>query len=229
MIAGEKEVACFPEGIAAPFFSAFSDSSAAPFLERGPQKLDGAPRLLGREGRLPIWCRERLVVAALHGSELQETALANMDLLHVGLGSTRWGGAAGNPETSAPPEPETEIVKQSGLDNAAPAYLEQIGVGSVMNRVHLSVEVSTGKQQTVLTNALELRQRRTAVTAARFDIAAQPRNGAANKALCSHLATALGVKSGDVSVASGHKVREKVIAVEGLPLSEVEKRLLDTA
>jgi uncharacterized protein YggU (UPF0235/DUF167 family) len=43
------------------------------------------------------------------------------------------------------------------------------------------------------------------------------------------LATALGVKSGDVSVASGHKARQKVIAVEGLPLPEVEQRLLDAA
>ncbi len=160
-----------------------------------------------------------------------ETALANMDLLHVGLGSTRWGGAAGSVENSASAEPVPDLLEQSDVAShvVAPAYLEQIGVGSVMNRVHLSVEVSTGKQQTVLTNAQELRQRRTAVTAAQFDVAAQPRNGAANKELCGHLATALGVKSGDVTVASGHKTREKVIAVEGLPLVEVEKRLLDAA
>ena len=37
------------------------------------------PRLLGRQGRLPIWRRERLV-AALRGFELQETALANIEL-----------------------------------------------------------------------------------------------------------------------------------------------------
>ncbi len=195
-----------------------------------------------KERKSTVMCRREVVdsappTARLIGWEASvyeeegtmETALANMDLLHVGLGSTRWGGTAGNVEVSAPPEPEPEGLQQSGSDVVAPAYLEQIGVGSVMNRVHLSVEVTTGKQQTVLTNAQELRQRRAAVTAARFDIAAQPRNGAANKELCSHLATALGVKSGDVSVASGHKAREKVIAVEGLPLSEVEKRLLDTA
>ena len=126
-----------------------------------------------------------------------------------------------------PVEPEPEAYAPSGADAAAPAYLEQIGAGSVMSRVHLAVEVSTGKQQTALTNAQELQQRRAA--AARFDVAAQPRNGAANKALCSHLATALGVKAGDVSVASGHKARQKVIAVEGLPLPEVERRLLDAA
>lgn len=160
-----------------------------------------------------------------------ETALANMDLLHVGLGSTRWGGAGGAsvPKEPEPEPPEMPEDSSAGSDFVAPAFLEQVGAGSVMTRVHLSVEVSTGKQQTALTNALELQQRRSTVAAAQFDIAAQPRNGAANKELCRHLATALGVKSGDVSVASGHKVRQKVIAVEGLALPEVERCLLDAA
>jgi|EP01046_Picozoa_sp_COSAG06_P022612 uncharacterized protein YggU (UPF0235/DUF167 family) len=202
-------------------------------------------------GRLEGW-----EATAYEEEGTMETALAGMDLLHVGLGATRWGNSAASsseaepePEPSASPageqeqadsarrarlegleaasEPGTAVAAAAAAAGAPPPYLEPIGAGSVMSRVHLSVEVSTGKQQTTLTNAVEL-QRRTA-TAARFDVAAQPRNGAANKALCAHLATALGVKSGDVSVASGHKARQKVIAVEGLPLPEVEQRLLDAA
>ena len=192
-----------------------------------------------KERKSTVMCRREMTDSAAAATRLvgweasmyeeegtMETALANLDLLHVGIGSTRWGGAAGS--VAAEPETDGEVHAPSGADAVAtPAYLEQIGAGSVMSRVHLTVEVSTGKQQTALMNAQELQQRR--ATAARFDIAAQPRNGAANKELCSHLATALGVKSCDVSVASGHKARQKVIAVEGLPLPEVERRLLDAA
>ena len=105
--------------------------------------------------------------------------------------------------------------------------MEVIGLGSVMTRVHLSIEVSTGKQQTTLTNAAELAKRSADV--ARFDVAAQPRNGAANKEICAHMAKALGVRQADVSLASGGKARQKMIAVEGLPVGEVEARLLDAA
>jgi hypothetical protein len=35
-----------------------------------------------------------------------ETALAGLDLLHVGLGATRWGGASLQPQPEPEPEPE---------------------------------------------------------------------------------------------------------------------------
>ena len=66
-----EEAERFPEGIADQFFSAFSDFSAATFSERGLQGLDGAPRRLGRA---------RLIVLALPGFELLETALASIEV-----------------------------------------------------------------------------------------------------------------------------------------------------
>jgi len=134
-----------------------------------------------------------------------ETALAGMDLLHVGLGATRWGGGGASLQHTEPePEPEPEQEAQSNQEQrlaklasfggeaaagggdvvAPPAYLQVIGQGSVMSRIHLTVEVSTGKQQTTLTNAAELAKGSADV--ARFDVAAQPRNGAANKEICTH-------------------------------------------
>ena len=107
------------------------------------------------------------------------------------------------------------------MDGPRRPWLEAIGAGSVLTRVHLSAEVNTGKQATTLTNAAELRRR--TVAAARFDIAAQPRNGAANKELLLHIAEVLGCKKGDVSVAAGHKSREKTIAVEGVAIEDIER------
>ena len=180
-----------------------------------------------KERKSTVMCRreaeaslEGWVVAAYAEQGELETALAGLDVLHVGSGETRWGGGGREPQ----PEPEPEPEPEQRMDGQPPPWLEAIGAGSVLTRVHLSAEVNTGKQATALTNAAELRRR--TVAAARFDIAAQPRNGAANKELCAHIAEVLGCKKGDVSIAAGHKSREKTIAVEGVAIGDIERLLL---
>ena len=181
-----------------------------------------------KERKSTVMCRreteaslEGWVVAAYTEQGELETALAGLDVLHVGSGETRWGGGGREPEPEPEPEPGPEMPV---ADGQPPPWLEVIGAGSVLTRVHLSAEVNTGKQATTLTNAAELRRR--TVAAARFDIAAQPRNGAANKELCAHIAGVLGCKKGDVSIAAGHKSREKTIAVEGVAIGDIERLLL---
>ncbi len=56
-------------------------------------------------------------------------------------------------------------------------------------------------------------------------LAAPPVEGAANRALVHLVADGLGVAKGRVAVASGERSRSKVLAVEGLTLDEVKKRL----
>jgi uncharacterized protein len=56
-------------------------------------------------------------------------------------------------------------------------------------------------------------------------IAAPPVDGKANEALRTLLAHRLGLRSGAVSIAGGAAAARKRVAIEGLTLSEVERRL----
>jgi uncharacterized protein (TIGR00251 family) len=59
----------------------------------------------------------------------------------------------------------------------------------------------------------------------RARIAAPPERGRANDALCKLLATALSVPTGSVRVVAGHTARVKVVEVDGLDPTAIERRL----
>ena len=56
-------------------------------------------------------------------------------------------------------------------------------------------------------------------------VTAAPEKGRANKAVIEVLARELGVPKSVVSIKSGERSRTKLIEVEGLDLSEIERRL----
>jgi uncharacterized protein YggU (UPF0235/DUF167 family) len=56
-------------------------------------------------------------------------------------------------------------------------------------------------------------------------IAAVPEGGRANAALETLLAETLGVRKADVRVATGHTASRKLVEIEGLEQSEIDRRL----
>ncbi|KAL7747318.1 hypothetical protein RI367_007372 [Sorochytrium milnesiophthora] len=58
-----------------------------------------------------------------------------------------------------------------------------------------------------------------------IQIAAPPREGEANKCLVEFVADTVGVRKGSVSLASGHRSRDKVLRVENVSPDEVERLL----
>jgi uncharacterized protein (TIGR00251 family) len=60
-------------------------------------------------------------------------------------------------------------------------------------------------------------------------VAAPPENGRANDALVSLLADTLGLARRDVSVVAGQRTRNKVVALEGISASELDRRLVIAA
>ena len=79
----------------------------------------------------------------------------------------------------------------------------------------LDVRVRTGKQRTaaaVVDGAVVV------------DVAAAPREGAANEAVLAFLAAACGARRTDVSLASGHKSRDKVARFAGLGAAAADAR-----
>lgn len=60
---------------------------------------------------------------------------------------------------------------------------------------------------------------------AKVYVTVPPVDGGANKAVCDAVAKALGVAKGRVSVARGHKSRDKVLAVEDMETDEIARRL----
>lgn len=58
-------------------------------------------------------------------------------------------------------------------------------------------------------------------------IQARPERGAANHALVSLLAGALGVRTSAVRLVAGHGARDKIVELTGLDPEEVERRLTD--
>lgn len=61
--------------------------------------------------------------------------------------------------------------------------------------------------------------------AIRVRLTAPPVEGAANKALVRFLAETLKVPERDIEIVAGHKGRQKVVRVSGLPAHELEARL----
>jgi uncharacterized protein len=60
-------------------------------------------------------------------------------------------------------------------------------------------------------------------------VAAPPEDGRANDALISLLADTLGLARRDVSVVAGHRARNKVVALQGISASELQRRLVTAA
>ena len=60
-------------------------------------------------------------------------------------------------------------------------------------------------------------------------LAAAPEDGAANRELALFVADKLGLAKGAVTLVAGPASRDKVLAVEGLTLSQAEARLLKGA
>jgi uncharacterized protein YggU (UPF0235/DUF167 family) len=56
-------------------------------------------------------------------------------------------------------------------------------------------------------------------------VAAAPERGRANEALVALLADALEVPRARISVVGGHTARRKILAIDGLDLPEIERRL----
>ena len=56
-------------------------------------------------------------------------------------------------------------------------------------------------------------------------VAEPPEDGRANQAVVRLLAQLLGLRRRDVSIVAGHGSRDKVVAVEGLSVGELEERL----
>jgi len=56
-------------------------------------------------------------------------------------------------------------------------------------------------------------------------VAAPPERGRANQALVELLAAALDVSAGSVRVVAGQRGRSKIVEIEALDLTEVERRL----
>ena len=54
---------------------------------------------------------------------------------------------------------------------------------------------------------------------------APPERGKANKAALALLAKRLGVASGRIEIVGGQRSRDKVVAIEGLQVRDVEERL----
>jgi uncharacterized protein (TIGR00251 family) len=59
----------------------------------------------------------------------------------------------------------------------------------------------------------------------RARIAAPPERGRANEALCALLAALLGVRRDSVRVVGGQTARQKVVEIDGLDSTEIERRL----
>ena len=156
-----------------------------------------------------------------------ETALAELDLLHVGAGATRWGGGGDSSE----PEPESE--QQAGSHDTAMVdsaqYLRTVGAGSIASTVLLDCRVNVRKQRSVLTTTeAELRSGRP--ERLEFDLAAQPREGAANTELCRLVAVLLApVAKAAVTLGGGGKARDKTVAIEGLSERVITERLVAAA
>jgi hypothetical protein len=60
-------------------------------------------------------------------------------------------------------------------------------------------------------------------------LTAPPVEGAANEACCAFVAAILGVSKSQVSVSGGAHNRNKVLAIRGLSLEQVEQRLASSA
>jgi uncharacterized protein len=60
-------------------------------------------------------------------------------------------------------------------------------------------------------------------------VAAPPEDGKANDAVVRLLAAALAVPRRDVSIVSGHASRDKTVALDGLDIDEIERRLTGAA
>jgi uncharacterized protein YggU (UPF0235/DUF167 family) len=56
-------------------------------------------------------------------------------------------------------------------------------------------------------------------------VAAAPERGRANEALVALLADTLDVPQARISVVGGQTARRKIVAIDGLDLSEIERRL----
>ncbi len=56
-------------------------------------------------------------------------------------------------------------------------------------------------------------------------VTAPPVEGAANEAVVKLLAKALKLRASDLSIASGHNSRDKVIAIEGCDLAQLREKL----
>jgi len=62
-------------------------------------------------------------------------------------------------------------------------------------------------------------------TAWKVRVAAAPEDGKANAAVVRLLADTLAVSSRDVEIVSGHRSRDKIVALSGLEADEIERRL----
>ena len=62
-------------------------------------------------------------------------------------------------------------------------------------------------------------------TAWKVRVAAPPEGGRANDAVLRLLATTLRVPRRDVAIVSGHGTRDKIVALAGIGLDEIERRL----
>lgn len=85
--------------------------------------------------------------------------------------------------------------------------------GSVRLRVHVQPRASRNEVAGVHGDAVKVR------------VQAPPVEGAANEAVCSTLALALGVPRRNVAVISGQQSRAKVVAIAGMPLEAVRRLL----
>ena len=59
----------------------------------------------------------------------------------------------------------------------------------------------------------------------RIALTAPPADGAANRALKAFLAKTLGMRKSAVGVIRGHRSREKIVALSGVTLEQVQERL----
>ena len=66
-------------------------------------------------------------------------------------------------------------------------------------------------------------------TAWKVRVAAAPEDGKANDAVVRLLADTLAVPSRDVEIVSGHRSRDKIVALSGLESDEIERRLADAS
>ena len=87
--------------------------------------------------------------------------------------------------------------------------------------VLLDVEVSTGSKKEGV-QEYDIWRKRLAVSTS-----ARPVKGEANESLIEVLAAFFGVRSGDISIVSGHKSRFKTFLIKSLSLKEASERILN--
>ena len=214
------------------------DKSGAKCKERKSTTLCRRPNGQHKEGEIPTPLFSGFEATAYAGAEALEAKMAQLSLLHVGEARQRFGGdktvAAPEPESACVPAPRKHERPKGKAAGGAPTATVLAAACAPPclsfrdGELRLSVFVRPGRPCSEVTNkaaALEA----CSDDELHVDLAAQPRENAANKELVALLAKLLKITKADASVVLGEKNRHKSVAIKRLSPTEALERLLAAA